>query len=105
MKKFVLPERWAIKATTDEEDAVIVTYINNTFNTEISKGLGSNSTWCYSNVCFENTNDKYDGNDVSNFPNAIEITFQQFENYVLNNLNKPCEHDPELEIILKRLLE
>lgn len=105
MEKFVLPEKWVIKATTNEEDEVIVKYINNTFGKEISEGLGDNPEWCYSNVTMINTLDKYDASKINHFPDALEITFQQFLHYVLNNFNTSCEHDPELEIILKRLLE
>ena len=107
MEKFVLPERWVVKATTDEEDEIIVPYINQTFGTRISSGLSSGTTpWYYSNVNNKNDNNlKHDGASTQSFENCTEITLQQFEHYVLNNFNEPCEHDPELEIILKRLLE
>jgi len=106
MEKFVLPEKWVVKATTDEEDKIIVPYINQTFGTGITVGLPPGTTpWYYSNVNNKNNNNlKHDGSYTHSFENCTEITFQQFEHYVLNNFSTPCEHDPELEIILKRLL-
>lgn len=106
MEKFVLPKRWVVKASNHEEDSIIVPYINNTFRTGIAVGLPEITPWYYSNVNNKNNNNlKHDASSTQSFENCTEITFQQFEHYVLNNFNEPCEHDPELEIILKRLLE
>lgn len=109
MKKFVLPEKWHIASKNDEEDRVIVEYINNTFNLNISPGLSiSMSEWWYANYSLEPSHKyiKHDSGTNDTFKNhSSEITYDQFVNYVLNEINNPCEHDPELETILKRLLE
>ncbi len=109
MEKFVLPERWVVKASNNEEDEIIVPYINQTFRTSITSGLTSGTTpWYYSNIPNKNMGMslvKHDGSSVESFENCTEITIQQFEHYVLNNVSTSCEHDPELEIILKRLLK
>lgn len=108
MEKFVLPERWVVKASNDAEDEIIVKYINETFDTQIRPGLSDNSIWYYSNINHSGNHKKYDYGAFSYFENCKEITFQQFIDYVLNDLvveDKPYKHDPELEIILKRLLE
>ena len=108
MKKFVLPENWVVKASNVEEDAVLTEYMNNTFNTNIKPGLMGMQYWCYSNTPMKNysaSDNKHDGSEYNSFPNSTKITYEQFVNYVLNEINNPCEYDPELEIILKRLLE
>ena len=103
MEKFVLPERWVVKATTDEEDEIIVPYINQTFGTNISSGLSPGTTpWYYSNVNNKNNNNlKHDGASTQSFENCTEITFQQFKDYVLRE--KPTD-DSDLEIIYLKLL-
>ncbi len=108
MEKFVLPDRWVVKASDDEEDEVIVKYMNETFDTQIRSGLSDNNVWYYSNINHSVNHKKHDYGALSYFENCIEITFQQFIDYVLNDLvvdDKPYKHDPELETILKRLLK
>lgn len=110
MEKFVLPEKWWIKATNDLEDAVIVEYINNKFHTFILSGIGTLSHWCYANYSLydDDHNNKYDTgiDSISAFDGVTQLTYDQFIKYVINqDIDEPCEHDPELEIILKRLLE
>lgn len=108
MEKFVLPEKWWIKATNDLEDAVIVKYINAKFHTFISSGIGAMSYWCYANYSLADGYNKYDTgiDSISGFDGVTQLTYDQFIKYVINkDIDEPCEHDPELEIILKRLLE
>jgi len=104
MEKFVLPKRWVVKATTDEEDEIIVPYINQTFGTRISSGLSSSTTpWYYSNVNNKKNNSlKHDGASTQSFENCTEITLQQFEIGVLKT--KKYTQDTELNQILIKLL-
>lgn len=108
MEKFVLPERWVVKATTDEEDEIIVPYINQTFGTNISSGLSPGTTpWYYSNVCNKNSSRglKHDGVSSESFPDTIELTYDEFVYHIINKRILEYEHDPSLEAIYLKLLQ
>lgn len=115
MEKFVLPERWVVKASNDEEDEIIVPYINQTFGTHISSGLSSSTTpWYYSNVCNKNSSSnstfeaiglKHDGASSESFPDTIELTYDEFVYHIINKRILEYEHDPSLEAIYLKLLQ
>lgn len=105
---FILPEKWFIKTTNDNEDTIVVKYINETFNKKIDAGLGSMNNWYYSNTpipYLSRISDKYDYGEAGLFlQNGFEeITFQQFLDYVLNNINHQ-ENIEEYNKILINLL-
>jgi len=107
MEKFVLPEKWWVKATSDLEDAVIVEYINTKFHTFISSGIGTMSYRCYANYSLSPDYNKYDTgiDNISGFDGVTQLTYDQFIRYVINQtIDNPCEHDPELNKILIKLL-
>ena len=105
MEKFILPEAWCCRATNQEEDKTLTDYIIEEFGENCKYDSEVNGNCWFSNVII--------GAGFSHYTftgrpdNCTEITFQQFKNYVLNNLiidEKPYKHDPELDLILKRLL-
>lgn len=112
---FILPEKWFIKTTNDNEDRIVVKYINETFNKKIDAGLGSMNNryfffkcWYYSNTpipYLSGISDKYDYGVAGLFleHGFEEITFQQFLDYVLNNINHQ-ENIEEYNKILINLL-
>lgn len=106
MEKFnELPEKWVVKATNDLEDEIICRYINDTFNVNVEPGLGDMDYWCYSNTsyttCLKDDTCVHNGN-IDHFLNVgvIEITYEQFVEYVLNHK----KDDAELSNILIKLL-
>jgi hypothetical protein len=74
--EFVLPEKWCIKRTK-ETDEIITNWINKTYNTNYTL-RNLNHPWI--------PNEKLEGNIVSQkykHEDRTEITFEQFEKYVL----------------------
>lgn len=104
-----IPEKWFIRATNNEQDEVIVKYINETFGTKIDPGLSESMTyWCYSNYPLTEDLDitnKYDTGSLSVFKGIQELTYDEFVEYVVNK--KPIiikyKEDPELKSIYQRL--
>lgn len=109
-EKFRLPEKWYVIARNDEQDRVIVDYMNTTFNLQIAPGLSmSMDQWIYSNFSItDGRYDKHDSGDSFYFkqhnPDSKEITYQQFVDYVLNPKEEVYEPDLNLELIYKKLL-
>jgi len=106
MEKFVLPEKWWIKATNDAEDAVIVEYINTKFHTFISSGIGTMSYWCYANYSLEDGYNKYDAgiDNISGFDGVTQLTYDQFIRYVINKTIDIPEEQPEDNTELNQIL-
>lgn len=107
MGNFVLPEKWVVRAINNEEDHIIVSYINDTFKTTIEPGLTDLTTpWFYSNT--QNLHHsrllKHDGSSLNSFPNCKEITFEQFKEYVLRDKSTISKNIEEYNKILINLL-
>ena len=109
MENFILPEKWYVTSNTKEEDDIIVDYFNKTFNLNIFKFKEDHRTWYYSNT----STDKGDRNihNSDSFEQmekigCIKITYQQFKQYLLNEIviQDIYKHDPELDQILIKLL-
>lgn len=108
-ERFRLPKKWYIIARNDEQDRVIVDYINTTFNLDISLGLSiSMHQWVYSNFSIGDGYIKHGSGDSFCFKqhssDSEEITYQQFVDYVLNPKEEVYESDLSLELIYKKLL-
>lgn len=109
MKHFILPEKWFIKTTSNYEDEIVVNYINETFDKNISVGLDGMSNWYYSNVPVQylsEISDKHDyGKSHILLENGYEeITFDQFVKYVINKENTIYNQDESYNKILINLL-
>lgn len=110
MKKFILPEKWVVKSNNKEEDEIILTYINETYNCTIPSFDGEHNTWYYSNISHEKDRNNHDHGSLYTFKDndCTEITYDQFVKYVLNEnelvIQESYKPDLELETILIRLL-
>lgn len=107
MENFILPERWVVRAINNEEDHIIVPYINNTFKTKIDIGLTYATTpWFYSNTQNEQNihKPKHDGSSLKSFPSCKEITFDEFVKYIINKENITHKQNEEYNKILINLL-
>lgn len=109
MENFILPEKWYVTSNTKEEDNIIVDYFNKTFNLNIRKFLDEYKTWYYSNIPTDEGG-RYihnaDSFEQMEKIGCIKITYEQFEQYVLNEtiIQDICKPDPELDHILIKLL-
>ena len=108
MKDFILPEKWHINATNDEEDDLVVDYINRTFNQKINPGLSNSMLekggWWYSNYSF---NGDYSSKNDEFYKNlSVQITFDQFKQYVIKiePIFEEFVQDEEYNNILIKLL-
>lgn len=109
MENFILPEKWYITSKTTEEDNIIVDYFNKTFNITISKFIDCHRIWYYSNTLIDvGARDKYDDDSFEQMEKigCIKITYEQFEQYVLNKtiIQESYKPDLELDQILIKLL-
>lgn len=109
MEKFILPEKWYVASNTKEQDNIIVDYFKKTFDYNISKFIDKHRTWYYSNNPTDTRDrNKYDEDSSQQMEEegCVKITYDQFEQYVLNKqtIKEVIECDLELETILKRLL-
>ena len=107
MENFILPEKWVVKANNNEEDHIIVPYINNTFKTKIDVGITHATTpWFYSNTqnVYNSYKPKHDGSSLNSFPGCKEITFDEFVKYVINKENITHTQDENYNKILINLL-
>jgi len=101
MERFVLPVNWCCRATNQEEDIALTDYIIEQFDEECEYDPDVTGNCWFSNIKISSRelyHYTFNGKPI----NCTEITFQQFKDYVLNH---KIDHDPELEIILKKLLK
>lgn len=104
---FILPEKWVVRSINDEQEHIIVPYINDTFKTKIDIGLTYATTpWFYSNIQNEHngSNPKHDGSSLNSFPSCKEITFDEFVKYIINKENITYTQDENYNQILIKLL-
>ena len=103
MEKFILPEKWCVLARTSEEDIILTDYIRDELGDDCDYDQDCKGNCWFSNIIIS-------GDHYYSFtkPEFTQITFEQFEKYVLNGeVDEPIkylENDPELAIIYKRLL-
>jgi len=103
MEKFVLPEYWAVRATTRKEDQVLTDYIRTEFGTDCEYDIQVNGTCWFSNIKFK---DEYYA-FLDNPPlDRTEITYKEFKKYILNKepIFQQPEDNTELNQILIKLL-
>lgn len=110
MRDFTLdtfPKKWVILSDKEEYESILVNYINNTFDQDLTEGLGSSGWYYYS----EKVNHPII-NDLNYYTPASNpiikgfelITFEEFENYILNqNFNNLSEDHSSLIRLLKEI--
>lgn len=105
MKRFVLPERWVVKATTDEEDEKLTVWMNKTYNTSAGIGIGRHDHVWFSNEIIDSVYNKHYSYSEYVDNSFIEITYNQFLRHVLSEIviDEP-EDNTELNEILIKLL-
>lgn len=82
-KEYVFPERWVIKVLTKEDDEILSKYINDTYGSGLSTGIGYEGWW-YSNIPFKDNNNEYYRLGIAKIDSSlIEISMSQFKEYVL----------------------
>jgi len=103
MHKFILPEIWCVRATTQEEDKVLTDYIKDEFSTDCEYDLDVRGNCWFSNVEIKKEHYEFMDNAPQGF---TEITYQEFEKYVLNKepVFQQSENTTELNQILIKLL-
>ena len=93
MNNFKLPKEWWVNASTKEENIVLTDWCN--------KNLEPKD---YMNDYFSSVSNTYTYKFHYNSKIGKEITFQQFEHYVLNKSNISNEEDYScITILLKKL--
>lgn len=113
MRKFTktsFPIKWAVRAITAKEDSILVDYYNKKYNIELSKGIQGQikGWWFYSEeVKHVNMSDYsyYNPGDIALLKGFEEISFEEFEYYVLNEqfFKKTKESNKELIKLLKNI--
>lgn len=97
MRRFTktgFPKKWKILADTKEKDSKLVDYVNSTFNQDLTKGLATDSKgWWFFNKLVKNPASedkqyylKYEQEYPSDFYEFVELSFDEFEQYVLNKI-------------------
>lgn len=103
MNKFILPEYWAVRATTIEEDEVLTDYIRTEFGTDCEYDIQVNGNCWFSNIKFKNEHYEF----LDNPPlDRTEITYQEFKKYILNKepiFQQPKDNTELNEILIKLL--
>lgn len=96
--KFILPEKWWVKATTKEEDLVLTEYCNKKFNTKTG-GVNdepSQPIFYYSEkiekICWTVGVNRVD-------ESFTEITYDQFIKYVLNQQPITEDHSQLIKLL------
>ncbi len=101
-KEYVFPERWVIKVLTKEDDEILSKYINDTYGSGLSTGIGYEGWW-YSNIPFKDNNNEYYRLGIAKIDSSlIEISMSQFKEYVLNQ-NQRSENMSYLISLIKNL--
>lgn len=101
-KEYVFPERWVIKVLTKEDDEILSKYINDTYGSGLSTGIGYEGWW-YSNIPFKDNNNEYYRLGIAKIDSSlIEISMSQFKEYVLNQ-NQRSENMSYLIPLIKNL--
>lgn len=101
-KEYVFPERWVIKVLTKEDDEILSKYINDTYGSGLSTGIGYEGWW-YSNIPFKDNNNEYYRLGIAEIDSSlIEISMSQFKEYVLNQ-NQRSENMSYLIPLIKNL--
>jgi len=116
MRKFTktgFPKKWKVLADTKEKDSKLVDYVNSTFKQDLTKGLFTDSKgWWFFNEPVKNpvTEDKqyylkYEQEYSNDFYDFIELSFDEFEQYVLNKIffKNTKESHKELKKLLTKL--
>jgi len=100
MEEFKLPQYWKVKCD-ESQDSVLTDYINSlgVSRKKYYKGIGHNNCVYWSNK--ELIGDKHYSYNEFETPGITEITYEQFEEYVLGISNK---EDSDLTEIYKKLL-
>lgn len=116
MRKFTkqtFPKYWKILADTDHKDSTLVTYINKTFIQLLYNGIATNSKgwWFFNDKIHNPASDekqyylKYEQEAKKDILKFKEISFEEFEYYVLNEqfFKKTKESNKELIKLLKNI--
>lgn len=109
MNNFILPEYWCVKVVNDDEDYQLTKYINKLNDSNIGYGIGIHKqVWFSNKVINLKFKHYYHYDEFKPNNDSIEITYQQFLKYVLNQnidiLEEQPEDNTELNEILIKLL-
>ena len=96
-EEFVLPDKWLVKAVNQEQDSVLTDYINKKFNIQVRKGMGKYKHVWFSNIELD-PGIYYSYDKKINIDELIEITFDQFKEYVLKESKDNYDYLKELLI-------
>ena len=117
MRKFTkasFPKYWKVLADNKLKDSILVSYFNKTFKQDLSNGLATDSKgwWFFNDKIHNPASDekqyylKYEQSAKEDALKFEEISFEEFEYYVLNEqfFKKTKESNKELIKLLKQIV-